>query len=62
MPESATIIEAKVPVIDYSVTDSQLSTELYKALTTVGFACLTNTGLWDNVKIQDPFFETSLLR
>ena len=50
MPESATMIEAKVPVIDYSVTDSQLSSELYKALTTVGFACLTNTGLWDKVK------------
>ena len=44
------MIEAKVPVIDYSVTDSQLSSELYKALTTVGFACLTNTGLWDKVK------------
>ena len=55
MPESATI-EAKVPVIDYSVTDSQLSTELYKALTTVRFACLTNTGLWDKVKNLRSFF------
>ena len=52
MPESATIIEAKVPVLDYSDTDSQLSSELYKALTTVGFACLTNTGFGPRLSVK----------
>ena len=38
-----------VPVIDYTKPDHQVAEELYSALSTVGFACLTGTGLWQQV-------------
>ena len=43
--------ERHVPLIDYSQSDEQAAQQLYKALSTVGFACLTNTELWDLVSI-----------
>ena len=41
--------ERHVPLIDYSQSDEEAAQQLYKALSTVGFACFTNTGLWDLV-------------
>ena len=41
-----------VPLIDMANDDTAVSEELVKALTTVGFACLTNTGVWDMVRVS----------
>lgn len=44
-----------VPLIDVSADDATASKSLFDALTTVGFACLTNTGVWDMVRIRPVF-------
>ena len=51
MSTCAVMDERHVPLIDYSQSDEQAAQQLYKALSTVGFACLTNTELWDLVSI-----------
>jgi len=38
-----------VPVIDMDKSDEELSVEFYKALATVGFACICNSGIWELV-------------
>jgi len=38
-----------VPVIDMNKSDEELSVEFYEALTTVGFACICNSGIWELV-------------
>ena len=49
MDEDATI--RHVPIISMANEDAAVSKELIDALTTVGFACLTNTGVWEMVSI-----------
>ena len=41
--------ESFVPTIDFTKPEQEVAEELYAALSTVGFACFTNTGLWDLV-------------
>jgi len=45
--------EPHVPLIDISQDDSTASQQLFDALTTSGFACLTNTGLWEMVRTKN---------
>lgn len=49
-----------VPHIDFTQDDSVICDQLMSALTTVGFACLTNTGVWDVVRqFNFTFFSNS---
>ena len=47
-----------VPVLDFSKPDNELSADLYAALSTVGFACLVNTGVWEKVSAGTYFNST----
>jgi len=53
-----------VPLIDYTQSDELAAQDLHKALSTVGFACFTGTGLWDMVQDYNdgtkPFFHLPL--
>ena len=43
------VCSSHVPVIDFTKPDDELAERLYHALTTVGFACLTGTHVWQQV-------------
>jgi len=41
-----------VPIIDFSQPDDQDAIELFCALSTIGFVCLKNTGICEQVNID----------